>query len=50
MNQYSSLVIKATIIKNTENFYCERKPSRATTRSTQFAVSKDKWQKIGGHW
>ena len=30
-------------MKNTDNFRYEGKPSRATTISTLFAVSKDEW-------
>ena len=30
--------------ENTDDFRCEGKPSRATTKSTLFAVSKDEWE------
>ena len=30
-------------MKNIEDFHSEGKPSHATTKSTPFAVSKDKW-------
>ena len=30
-------------MKNTDDFHYEGKPSRATTKSTLFAVSKDEW-------
>ena len=32
-------------MKNTDNFCYEGKPSRATTKSTLFAVSKDEWDR-----
>ena len=30
-------------MKNTDNFHYKGKPSRATAKSTPFAVSKDEW-------
>ena len=33
--------IEVATMKNTDNFHYEGKPSRATTKSTLFAVSKD---------
>jgi len=35
--------IKAATMKFMDNFRNERKPSRATTKSTPFVVSKDEW-------
>ena len=37
-----SAIIVATM-KNIDDFHSEGKPSHATTKSTPFAVSKDKW-------
>ena len=39
----STSAIKIATMKNTNDFRYERKPSRATTKSTPFAVSKDEW-------
>ena len=39
----STPTIKIATIENTENFRYEGKPSRATAKSTLFAVSKDEW-------
>ena len=39
----STFAIKVAIMKNTDNFRYEKKPSRATAKSTPFAVSKDEW-------
>ena len=36
-------VIKVAIMKNTDDSIMQRKPSRGTTKSTRFAVSKDDW-------
>jgi len=36
-------VIKVVTIKITDNFCYKRKPLHASTKSTLFAVSKDKW-------
>ena len=38
----TSAIIKATM-KNMDVFHYKGKPSRATTKSTLFAVSKDEW-------
>ena len=35
--------IEVATMKNTDDFRYEGKPSRATTKSTLFAVSKDEW-------
>ena len=35
--------IEVATMKNTDDFHYEGKPSRATTISTLFAVSKDEW-------
>jgi len=47
-NQYqsclkSSFSIEITTMKNMDNLHGEWKPSCATTKSTHFAVNKDKW-------
>ena len=39
----STSVIKTATMINTDNFRYEGKPSRATTKTTLFAVSKDEW-------
>ena len=39
----STSAIKVATMKNTNNFHYEGKPSRATAKSTLFAVSKDEW-------
>ena len=39
----STPAIKVAIMKNTDNFHFEGKPTHATTKSTLFAVSKDEW-------
>ena len=39
----STSAIKIATMKNTDDFHFEGKPSRATTKSTLFAVSKDEW-------
>ena len=39
----STSAIKIAATKNTDDFRYEWKPSRATTKSTLFAVSKDEW-------
>ena len=39
----STSAIKITTMKNTDGFHFEGKPSRATTKSTPFTVSKDEW-------
>ena len=39
----STSAIKIATMKNTDNFLCKGKPSRATAKSTLFAVSKDEW-------
>ena len=39
----STYAIKVATMKNTDDFHYERKPSRATTKSTLFAISKDEW-------
>ena len=39
----SSSAIKIATTKNTDNFRYKGKPSRATTKSPLFAVSKDEW-------
>ena len=39
----STSAIKIATMKNTDNLQYEGKPSRATTKSTLFAVSKDEW-------
>ena len=39
----STSAIKIATTKNTDNFCYEGKPSRATTKSTLFAVSKEEW-------
>ena len=38
----TSAIIIATM-KNTDDFHFEGNPSRATAKSTPFAVSKDEW-------
>ena len=40
----STSAIKISTIKNTDDFRYEGKPSRAITKSTLFAVSKDEWE------
>ena len=42
-NPESSSAIKVATMKNTDDFCYEGKPSRATTKSTLFTVSKDEW-------
>ena len=39
----STSAIKVATMKNTDDFCYEGKPSRATAKSTPFAVSKDEW-------
>ena len=39
----STSAIKIATMKNMDDFCYEGKPSRATTKSTLFAVSKDEW-------
>ena len=39
----STSAMKIATAKNTDDFRYEEKPSRATTKSTLFAVSKDEW-------
>ena len=39
----STSAIKVATMKNMDDFLYERKPSRATAKSTLFAVSKDEW-------
>ena len=39
----STSAIKVATMKNTDDFCYEGKPSRATIKSTLFAVSKDEW-------
>ena len=39
----STSAIKKATMKNTDDFCYEEKPSRATTKLTLFAVSKDEW-------
>ena len=39
----SAFAIKIAIMKNTDDFRFEGKPSRARTKSTPFPVSKDEW-------
>ena len=39
----STSAIKVATMINTDDFHYERKPSRATTKLTLFAVSKDEW-------
>ena len=39
----STSAFKVATMKNTDDLHYERKPSRATTKSTLFAVSKDEW-------
>ena len=39
----STSAIKIATMKNTDDFHFEGKSSRATTKSTPFAVSKDEW-------
>ena len=39
----STSAIKTATMKNTNDFRYEWKPSRATAKSTPFAVSKDEW-------
>ena len=39
----STSAIKIATMKNTDDFRYEGKPSRATAKSTPFAVSKDEW-------
>ena len=39
----STSAIKTTTMKNTDDFCYKGKPSRATAKSTLFAVSKDEW-------
>ena len=39
----STSAIKIATMTNTDNFCYEGKPSRAITKSTLFAVSKDEW-------
>ena len=39
----STSAIKVATLKNMEDFCYEGKPSRATAKSTLFAVSKDEW-------
>ena len=39
----STPAIKIATMKNTDDFCYEGKPSRATAKSTLFAISKDEW-------
>ena len=39
----STSAIKIFTMKNMDDFHYEGKPSRATTKSTLFTVSKDEW-------
>ena len=39
----STSAIKIATTKNTDDFHYKGKPSRATTKSTLFTVSKDEW-------
>ena len=39
----STSAIKVATMKNTDDFHYEGKPSRATAKSTLFAVSKEEW-------
>ena len=39
----STSAIKIATMKNTDDFRYEGKPSRATAKSTPFAVSKNEW-------
>ena len=39
----STSAMKVATIKSTDDFHYKEKPSRATTKSTLFAVSKDDW-------
>ena len=39
----STSAIKVATMKSMDDFHYEGKPSRATTKSTLFAVSKDEW-------